>query len=61
MQYMLLIHGDAERWAKVPEAQMAKLMSDYREFTEGIVKSGQFRTGAAPAGLERDDRAREGR
>ena len=46
MQYMLMIYGDEQLWGQMPEAQKGKTMQEYREFTEGIVKSGHFRTGA---------------
>jgi hypothetical protein len=46
MQYMLLIYGDEEKWAKVPNDQLAKVMDEYREFTQRIVKSGHLRGGA---------------
>ena len=39
---MLLIFADESK--RTPDSQ--KLMDDYREFTEGIVKSGHFRAGA---------------
>ncbi len=45
MQYIVLIYGDEEKWSKVPPEQMAKLMDEYREFTQGIVKSGHFCAG----------------
>ncbi|MDP8999990.1 MAG: YciI family protein [Myxococcota bacterium] len=46
MQYIVLIYGDEEKWSKVTPEQMAKVMDEYREFTQGIVKSGHFRAGA---------------
>ena len=39
---MLLIFADESK--RTPDSQ--KLMDDYREFTEGIVRSGHFRAGA---------------
>jgi hypothetical protein len=46
MQYMLMIHGDPNKWREMPEAQRAKVMDEYRVFTQDIVKSGHFRAGA---------------
>ncbi len=46
MQYMLMIYSDGSKWAKLPEGEVAKVMDAYREFTQGIVKGGQFRSGA---------------
>jgi hypothetical protein len=45
MQYMLLIYDDESVFKTMPEAEVGKLMADYREFTQGIVKSGHFRAG----------------
>jgi hypothetical protein len=46
MQYMLLCCFDEELWAKMPEAQKGKIMQEYSEFIQGIVKSGHYRAGA---------------
>ena len=46
MQYMLMCRFDEERWAKLPEAQQDKIMQEYGEFVQGIVKSGHYRAGA---------------
>ncbi len=45
MQYMLLIYDEERIFANMSEAALGKLMQDYREFTQSIVKSGQFRAG----------------
>ncbi len=45
MQYMLLIYDDETRWGKLPEAEQGKIMKEFREFTEAIVKSGNYRAG----------------
>jgi len=45
MQYMLLIYADQKQFAKMPEAELGKLMKEFGEFTQGIVKSGHFRAG----------------
>jgi hypothetical protein len=46
MQYMLLIYADENKWANMPEERRSKVMEEYREFTQSIVKSGHFRAGA---------------
>jgi hypothetical protein len=45
MQYMLLIYGE-QSFAKLSEAKRGQLMQEFSEFTQSIVKSGQFRAGA---------------
>ncbi len=46
MQYMLLIYDDEKAFAHMPEAQRGKMMKEYSEFTQSIVKSGHFRAGS---------------
>src|SRR5690242_11825545 len=46
MQYLLMIYDDEKTFWKLPEAQRTKLIQEYQEFTQGIVKSGHFRAGA---------------
>jgi hypothetical protein len=46
MQYMMMIYSDEAKWVKLPGDQRSKLMAEYGEFTQGIVKSGHFRAGA---------------
>jgi hypothetical protein len=46
MQYMLMCCFDETRWAQMPEAQKLKVMEEYGEFVQGIVKSGHYRAGA---------------
>jgi hypothetical protein len=43
MQYLLMIYDDESVWAAMSEAQRGKLMTDYRDFTESVVKSGQLK------------------
>jgi hypothetical protein len=43
MQYMLMCCFDETLWAKVSEAQKDKIMQEYSEFIQGIVKSGHLR------------------
>ena len=47
MQYMLLIYDDERQMADWPEAEQGKFFQEYKEFTESIVKSGQFKAGDA--------------
>ena len=46
MQYMLLIYDDEKRWKSMPETELNKVMQEYGEFTQGIVKSDHFRAGS---------------
>jgi hypothetical protein len=43
MQYMLMIYDDEKAFAGLTEAQRAGAMEQYAEFTQSIVKSGNFR------------------
>ena len=45
MQYMLLIFDDEKKWEAMPEAEQGRAMQEYRDFTESIVKSGNYRAG----------------
>jgi hypothetical protein len=46
MEYLLMCCINEETWAKIPEAQRNKIMREYGEWEQDIVKSGHFR-GAA--------------
>lgn len=46
MQYILMCCFDETRWEQMPEAQKDKVMQEYHEFLQSIVKSGHFRGGA---------------
>jgi hypothetical protein len=43
MQYMLMCCFDETAWEKLPQAQKDKIMQEYGEFIQGIVRSGHFR------------------
>jgi hypothetical protein len=43
---MLMICDDEKEWAKVPTSKQNKVMQEYVEFTQSIVKSGHFRSGS---------------
>jgi hypothetical protein len=45
MQYMMLIYADEAIYKQMSEAELARSMAEYREFTQSIVKSGHFRAG----------------
>jgi hypothetical protein len=46
MQYMMMIYADETKWTKLPREQVSKVMDEYREFTQAIVRSGHFRAGS---------------
>lgn len=45
MQYMLLIYDDEANWGKMPEAEQGRVMEEFGEFTESIIRSGNYRAG----------------
>jgi hypothetical protein len=45
MQYILLIYDDEKKWGRMPEAEQNRVMQEYRDFTQSIVKSGNYRAG----------------
>lgn len=45
MKYLCLIYEDESRFATTPKPEMDKIMSEYREFGEGIRKSGHHVAG----------------
>jgi len=45
MQYMLLIYDDEKKFGKLPEAEQGRIMQEFRDFTQAIVKSGHYRAG----------------
>jgi hypothetical protein len=47
MQYLLMIYRDEKLAEKAGPADLETMMKEYGEFTQGIVKSGQFRAGDA--------------
>ncbi|HKW51626.1 MAG TPA: YciI family protein [Candidatus Eisenbacteria bacterium] len=46
MQYLLMCCFNEDRWAQLPESQREKIMQEYAEFDQSIVKSGHFRAKA---------------
>jgi len=45
MQYLLLIYSNEAEIAAMKPALLGSMMSEYTEFTKGIVQSGQFKAG----------------
>jgi len=45
MNYLLLIYDDETKWGKMSEAQVKQVMQEFRDFTQSIVKSGNYRAG----------------
>jgi hypothetical protein len=45
MRYICLIYDDESRFATMSEADGARVMQEYMDFTDGIVKSGHHRAG----------------
>lgn len=47
MQYLLLIYENEARYDKMSEAELGKVLNDYRTFTESLIAGGQFKAGDA--------------
>jgi hypothetical protein len=62
MQYLLLIYDNEAQAAKRTPADMAPIMAGYRSFTEGIIRSGEFKAGEAlePTDTATSVRVRDG-
>ena len=45
MRYMFLIYDAEAEWSRLSEAEQGRVMHEYRDFTEAIVKSGHLRAG----------------
>jgi hypothetical protein len=45
MQYMLMCCSNERLWEELPESQKDRVMQEYDEFIQGIVKSGHYRAG----------------
>ena len=43
MQYLLMIYRNEAEFAATPQAELAALMTEYMEFTKGIIQAGQFK------------------
>ena len=47
MQYLLLIYANEAAEAAMGETAMTEMMTEYRSFTQSIIKDGQFKAGDA--------------
>jgi hypothetical protein len=45
MRYLLLIYDQEKMWATLSEAEVGKVMGEFRAFGESITKSGHYRIG----------------
>jgi hypothetical protein len=45
MQYLLMIYRNEAEFAATPPAELAAMMTEYTEFTKGIIQAGQFKAG----------------
>jgi hypothetical protein len=63
MQYMLLIYDNEAAMKNAPAGGQDAMMKAYSEFTEGIVKSGNFKAGDAlqPTATATTVRVRDGK
>lgn len=46
MKYMLLIYDEEQAFGKMSQAEMGKLIGEYRQFGQAIQASGQYLAGA---------------
>ncbi|HSZ82831.1 MAG TPA: YciI family protein [Polyangia bacterium] len=63
MQYMLLIYANESNMKNATQADMNAMMSEYREFTQAIIKSGHMKAGDAlqPSSTATTVRVRDGK
>ncbi len=63
MQYLLLIYGDEKNTMKMSEADGVAMRKQYGDFTQDIIKSGNFRAGDAlqPTSTATTVRVRDGK
>jgi hypothetical protein len=61
MQYALLIYGEEQRWAKMPQAQQDKEMAGYREFGTEFGASIKAGDALQPSGAATTVRIRNGK
>jgi hypothetical protein len=45
MEYLLMIYYNENEWRKKSEAELAKISSNYMDFTRGIMTSGHYKGG----------------
>ena len=63
MQYMLLIYDEEAKWDQMSETEKGKMFGEYGAFSEGIRKSGHFKSGDAlqPTATATTVRVRDGK
>jgi hypothetical protein len=63
MKYMLLIYDEEQSFAKMTQADLGKMMAEYRQFSQSIQTSGNYQTGAQlqPTTTATAVRVREGK
>ena len=63
MQYMLLIYGNEQEWANLPEDQLKAMYAAYGTFTQELIDSGAMRGGSelAPVATATTVRVRNGK
>jgi hypothetical protein len=63
MQYLLLIYQNEADMAGRADTEMAKMHAEYRDFTQSIIQSGNFKAGDAlqPTGTATTVRVRNGK
>lgn len=49
MQYLCLIYDDEKAWEKLPQAESAKIIGEFTDYTEAMKKSGHYLGGNALA------------
>lgn len=49
MQYLCLIYDDEKAWEKLPQAESAKIIGEFIDYTEAMKKSGHYVGGNALA------------
>ena len=63
MQYLLMIYANEAEYAKIDPATLQKVYEEYGAFTQGIVKSGNFKAGdrLQPTTMATTVRVRDGK
>ena len=63
MKYMLLIYDEEKNFAKMSQADLGKMIGEYRQFGESIQASGNHQAGAqlAPTSTATSVRIRDGK
>jgi hypothetical protein len=59
MQYMLMCYFEEKLWDSLPQTQRDKIMQEYGEWTQAIVRSGHFRASTKLGGTSTATTIRE--